>query len=133
MSDYWATHTVEQHEQALRELVKKGLSNDEMLIEIGKWFGENTPEFEANQILEKEVSQKISAKAKAKLSVESYFLLREKLRQQILNSAVEDAQKTVEEEARLTGSVCLKCGSHNIKSKGKEWECRDCGKRFRKH
>jgi hypothetical protein len=36
-------------------------------------------------------------------------------------------------DARVSGSVCLRCGSHDIKSKGKEWQCKVCGKRFRKH
>ncbi|MGD0644385.1 MAG: hypothetical protein ABSA75_05720 [Candidatus Bathyarchaeia archaeon] len=34
---------------------------------------------------------------------------------------------------RQTGKVCLQCGSHEIASKGAEWQCRDCGHRFRKH
>ena len=34
--------------------------------------------------------------------------------------------------ARSTGNVCLKCGSHNVHSKGKEWICEN-GHRFRKH
>ena len=42
-------------------------------------------------------------------------------------------QRAEVEKTRETGTVCLKCGSHNIASKGKEWQCRDCGKRFRKH
>jgi hypothetical protein len=42
-------------------------------------------------------------------------------------------QRAELEKTRETGTVCLKCGSHNIASKGKEWQCRDCGKRFRKH
>ena len=37
------------------------------------------------------------------------------------------------ENARQTGNVCLVCGSHAVSSKGAEWQCRDCGKRFRKH
>ncbi len=42
-------------------------------------------------------------------------------------------QRAELEKTRETGIVCLKCGSHTIASKGAEWQCRDCGKRFRKH
>jgi hypothetical protein len=36
------------------------------------------------------------------------------------------------EEARETGKICIRCGSNNVHSKGAEWCCFDCGKRFRK-
>jgi hypothetical protein len=38
------------------------------------------------------------------------------------------------EDARLSGSMCIFCGSENVRSYNKqEWKCKDCGKRFRKH
>ena len=43
------------------------------------------------------------------------------------------SERTEFENARSTGAMCIVCGSHNVHSKGKEWECFDCGKRFRKH
>lgn len=36
------------------------------------------------------------------------------------------------EEARETGKICIRCGSNDVHSKGAEWRCFDCGKRFRK-
>jgi hypothetical protein len=37
------------------------------------------------------------------------------------------------DNARVTGSRCIHCGSSDVHSKGKEWQCGSCGKRFRKH
>lgn len=71
-----------------------------------------------------------------------YLKLKKRLTSEIPDYPQEDgfeefvASKTERaelENARVSGSVCLKCGSHNIVSKGQEWQCRDCGKRFRKH
>jgi hypothetical protein len=42
-------------------------------------------------------------------------------------------ERTELEGARESGSICIVCGSHAVSSKGAEWQCRDCGKRFRKH
>jgi len=42
-------------------------------------------------------------------------------------------ERTELEGARESGSICIVCGSHAVSSKGAEWVCRDCGKRFRKH
>ena len=37
------------------------------------------------------------------------------------------------ENARVSGSICPSCGSHDIKSFGQNWKCRTCGREFRKH
>jgi transposase-like protein len=38
------------------------------------------------------------------------------------------------QNARKTGSICVFCGSTNVRSYNKEqWKCYSCGKRFRKH
>jgi hypothetical protein len=42
-------------------------------------------------------------------------------------------QREEVENTRVSGSICPSCLGHNIRSKGKEWQCRSCGKRFRKH
>lgn len=42
-------------------------------------------------------------------------------------------QREEVENARETGNICPKCLGHDIASKGKEWQCRSCHKRFRKH
>ena len=37
-------------------------------------------------------------------------------------------------KARVTGSICIHCGSINVRSyNSQEWKCHSCGKRFRKH
>ena len=43
--DYWKTNSIEQHEQFLRDLIKQGLSNAEMLKRISARFGEDTQSF----------------------------------------------------------------------------------------
>ena len=43
------------------------------------------------------------------------------------------AERLELENTRSTGSVCLACGSHNVHSKGAEFQCFDCEKRWRKH
>jgi len=80
---------------------------------------------------------------KAVLLHKLYLQLKEELRSILpLQSECEDgfteylaskSERRELENARQTGSVCLNCGSHDIVSKGAEWQCRDCGKRFRKH
>jgi hypothetical protein len=38
------------------------------------------------------------------------------------------------ESARQLGNYCIHCGSENVASYNKkEWKCKSCGKRFRKH
>jgi len=37
------------------------------------------------------------------------------------------------ESYRSSGEKCINCGSKNVHSKGAEWKCFDCGKRFSKH
>lgn len=34
---------------------------------------------------------------------------------------------------RVSGSICPSCLGHNVRSKGKEFQCFDCKKRWRKH
>jgi hypothetical protein len=36
------------------------------------------------------------------------------------------------ENSRVTGSICIFCGSRSIKSNGNLWQCRDCKRSFRK-
>jgi hypothetical protein len=37
------------------------------------------------------------------------------------------------EQARETGSLCVHCGSQNVRSHGDKWLCLDCKRKFRKH
>lgn len=133
MSDnYWQTHSIEEHEQFLKDLINQGLSNGEMQKRIAERFGENTEEFEQKQQLESEINQRISPKMRDTLSLERYFMFREKIREQILGSPIEEAKKEAKENARSTGNTCIFCGRNEISSKGAEWLCKTCGKRFRK-
>lgn len=36
-------------------------------------------------------------------------------------------------DARVTGEICIHCGSKNVGSNGNMWTCRDCKRSFRKH
>jgi hypothetical protein len=51
----------------------------------------------------------------------------------IKNKSTYQAQAQALQSARLTGSICIFCGSKNVHSKGKEWICWDCKRRFSKH
>lgn len=37
------------------------------------------------------------------------------------------------EKARVTGNICIHCGSTNVIGWGDKWKCKDCGRYFRKH
>lgn len=128
--DYWKTNSIEQHEQFLRDLIKQGLSNAEMLKRISARFGEDTPEFQAEEQLEGEINSRISTKLRDKLSVEQYFERREQIRNAFLNAGEVAEKKAEEEESRITGK-CPKCGA-KCRSKGSEWFCSKCNRRFRK-
>ena len=131
--DYWKTNSIEQHEQFLRDLIKQGLSNGEMLKRISARFGEDTIEFEQQKQLEAKINSMISPKMRERLSLEQYCALREKILQKILGSAEEDAKKVKEEEARVTGEFCLNCGSTEVKSYDNfKWFCKSCRKYFSK-
>ena len=134
MSDYWKTHSIGEHEAKVREInewfIAGKLSRSDVETEIANLFGE-TPEEKQAELLDAQINEHISDKMKATLSVEAYFNLREKIRSKILDAPLEEAKKVKVEEARLTGT-CLFCGA-KCKSKGAEWYCSSCNKRFRKH
>ena len=85
--DYWKTHTVEQHEEFLRNLVKQNLSVDEMQKQICARFGEDTFLFKLKSYLTKSVNSRISYKMKDRYNHErSYFELREKTEEDVILS-----------------------------------------------
>ncbi len=131
--DYWATHTIVEHEQALKAINKRVISGEKIDVQayLDGLFG-LTPEEKQEEMLEAQINEKISDKMKATLSLEAYFNLREKIRRKILDAPQEEAKKIAEEEARITGNTCIVCGADNCKSKGREWVCIN-GHRFRKH
>lgn len=135
--DYWQTHTVEEHEQKVKEInnrfVEGKLSRQDVEREISVIFGEDNPEFEQQERLEAEINSKISTKLRDKLSVEQYFALREKIREKILGSTEEDAEKARLEEARVTGEFCINCNSTDVVSyDSHKWFCKSCKKYFSK-
>ena len=134
--DYWETHTVQEHEEKIRQLNEKfvagKVSREDVKREIAHLFGEDTPEFEQEQRLEAEISSRISSKAREKMTAEQYLKRRAIIREQILHADEQAEQEAKEGEARVTGNICIKCGSHNVHSKGAEWICEN-GHRFRKH
>lgn len=95
------------------------------------------------QALKSYIDNGLENDPKAVLLHKLYLQLKEELRSILpFQSNCEDgfteylaskSERTEYENARQTGSVCLKCGSHNVRSKGAEWVCLDCNKRFRKH
>jgi hypothetical protein len=209
---------VQEHEQKLRELNERylagKLTRSGVQAEISRLLYEDNLAFRLQERLVQQINEKISSKLKERLSEREYFLKRDELENQIIQSGFpfaffqevtleeieairigiidsktlifiviealksyvdnelendpkavllhklylqlkeelrsilpfqsncEDgfteylaskSERTELENARQTGKVCLKCGSHDIVSKGAEWQCRDCGKRFRKH
>ena len=132
--DYWKTTTIVEHEQKIRKINNRILNGERVNVkaEIAHIFNENNTEFEADEQLEGKINSMISPKMRNTLSMEAYFALREKIRAKILGSPIEEAKKEAEEDARITGKTCIFCGSTEISSKGSEWLCKSCGRRFRK-
>jgi len=64
---------IEQHEEALRQLVNKGFSREETEKEIARLIGEENLAFRLKDQLTQEVNGRISEKAKQKLSIRGYF------------------------------------------------------------
>jgi rubrerythrin len=132
--DYWKTHTVEEHEQKIREInnrfVEGKLSRQDVQMEIARLFGEDNPEFEQQQQLEAQINERISPKLRDKLSIEQYFLRREQIKHAFLHADERAEQEVKQEDARITG-ICLVCGA-KCHSKGAEWYCPKCNRRFRK-
>lgn len=135
MSNYWETHTVEEHEAKLRELNERFIagkvSREDVKREIAHWFGEDNPAFEQQEMLEAKISSLISRKARENLNAEQYLSRRAMIREQILHAGERAEQEAKIEECRLTGT-CIVCGA-KCNSKGAEWFCPNCNKRFRKH
>ncbi|MGA2310093.1 MAG: hypothetical protein ABSG57_11180 [Candidatus Bathyarchaeia archaeon] len=88
MSDeYWKTHTVEQHEQFLRDLVKQGLSVEEMQKRISAQFGEDNWLFRLKAFLTQSINARISSKMRDRYNNERmYFELRNKIEDDVIAS-----------------------------------------------
>ena len=86
-NNYWKTHTVEQHEAFLRDLLKQGLSTEQMLKRISAKFGEDIWLFGLKEFLTKTVNTQISYKMKDRHNNErSYFELRNKREDEVILS-----------------------------------------------
>lgn len=207
---------IEEHERKLKELNQRFLagtvSREDAEREISTLLGETNLAFKLKESLELEVNGKLSFKAKERLNERQYFMHREELENQVIQSEFSYAffneeatlseveqlnpslfdlktlmliiisalrmyidneqenspkavllhklylqlkqqlsaeipfpegdgfidylasktERTELEYAREKGNICIQCGSRNIHSKGKEWQCKSCGKRFRK-
>jgi hypothetical protein len=87
MSDYWKTHTVEKHEQFLRNLVKQGLNIEEMQKQISARFREDNFLFKLKAYLTKSVNARISFKLKDRYSNERMICeLRNKIEDDVIAS-----------------------------------------------
>lgn len=75
----------------------------------------------------------LKAECKNRESLEGFYHSKDAYLDYIENKTANQAQAQALQSARLTGSVCIHCGSKNVHSKGSEWKCFDCGKRFSKH
>lgn len=211
------TFNIEEHERKLGQINEKFLegtmSREDVKTAIAELLGETNLAYKLKEALELEVNGRVSFKAKERLNPRQYFMKREELEEQVIESdfpyaffqeatlgeieqlnldlidkktlmwlVIEALKSYVDNmdesnpkclalhnhyltlkkalspeipfesgdgfaeylatqterielaNARETGSVCLACGSHNVRSKSKtEWQCHDCGKRFRKH
>jgi hypothetical protein len=127
---------IQQHEQRLRELndkfMRREISSAEVKEEISKLLGD-TEEDKAKEVLDAEINAKISMKARERLTVEQYFLKREKIRAEILGRPQKAVLDEFIEECRQTGSECIFCHNKDVKSFGSFWKCNNCKRCFRKH
>jgi rubrerythrin len=130
--DYWKTHTVAEHEQKIKEINQRILNGERVDTrkELAHIFGEDNQEFEQQEQLEAKINSLISPKLRDKLSEEQYFARRAQIRHQILGADERAEQEAKEEDGRITGS-CVICGCQ-CRSKGAEWFCPKCNRRFRK-
>lgn len=87
--DYWKTHTVEQHEKALRAINERVLKGENVDVqkEITRLFGEDTWLFELKAFLLRQVNSQISGKMKDRYNTErTYFELRSKIETDVIAS-----------------------------------------------
>jgi hypothetical protein len=105
----------------------------EILINAMKQFCEANLENSLECVTLHEYYKLLKAEAKTRPSLKDYIHPQDAYLDYIANKSVNQAQAQALQSARLTGSVCIFCGSKNVHSKGKEWKCFDCGKRFSKH
>jgi len=130
--DYWKTHSVTEHEKLLKEINQRILNGERVDTrkELAHIFNEDTPEFQQQEQLDAQINEQISDKLRGQLTAEQYFKKREQIRLQILNADKLAEKEEQKEESRINGT-CLVCGS-KCRSKGAEWFCQKCHKRFRK-
>jgi len=80
---------VEQHEKALKELLKSGLSREEMLKEVNRLLGNEGFLFDLKEFLQKSVNNRISYKMKERYNgnPRGYFELRERIEEGVIFSS----------------------------------------------
>lgn len=75
----------------------------------------------------------LKTEAKNRVSLKEFISPQDSYVEWCKNKTTNQAQTQQLAHTRLTGKVCVHCGSLNVKSNGNMWTCRDCKKSFRKH